>query len=601
MNSSSEKFIKENGNFGIARQKLVSMAKSGELLFPYRRTFSDSPNVMFQRLKNSISEYGYDPYRLSSYFPEYCSYLPPIYENKYVYLKLEDNNIDKYDALSDYFIEEIRLSGRRADQTKSPFESWQDNNVLESVFTEVLSKETIDNRTIRSAFSTVVSENKTFLLSWVKGLLNLTLGKSLKNKKFLDISAGWGDRLLVAMSEDMEYLGFDPNPNLVKPHSDMIKMFGNSNKQKVIEAPFETATLKENYYDVLLSSPPYFDLEVYENSDTSQQSIYNYPNYSKWMVKFLFTSIRKAWEALKDEGYLILHLGDNKTLKMCEATNFYIESFHDSKWMGTVGVYGGSFNNKRPVWIWMKLNSNVKSDRNLWEKSDKVDYPFNIYCKNLALPSQERLLQNTYIELSKELFEDRIEKSFDQKFQTAIKNINTIISIISPITLNKLFIYNLRFSHSKLLYWISILKNSLSYYKSNIEQLSSEELESSTIQLKTFIIENINNAYTIDQLNKLFIDNNMIYSIYQLLGTQYNETDGIHFLTFIIETLNASNQYFQRENNSQNLIYHLKQSIPANLVDYYLGDNLYTTIMLEITESPQTTLETIKNVFNFKY
>ena len=57
------------------------------------------------------------------------------------------------------------------------------------------------------------------------------------------------------------------------------------------------------------------------------QSIVSYPKYNEWMVWFLFASLTKAWNNLKiDDEYLILHLGDARTIKTTEATNIFIET-----------------------------------------------------------------------------------------------------------------------------------------------------------------------------------------------------------------------------------------------------------------------------------
>ena len=232
-------------------------------------------------------------------------------------------------------------------------------------------------------------------------------------------------------------------------------MFGNSSKQKVIQAPFESAELNQNYYDIVLSSPPYFDLEIYDISNNSSQSIESYPSFDKWMVRFLFVSLKKAWDALKMGGYLVLHLGDTRSLNMCEATNIFIGSLNNSEWLGTVGVYGGSFNNKRPVWIWKKSHNETK-----WKEDLTIDYPF-YNDKKPTLSINERKLANTYINISKELFNYNLEKIYGEGLYMIVENINQIKAMLYPINVSSFFLYNLNFDAKFYTYWIAILRKSI--------------------------------------------------------------------------------------------------------------------------------------------
>ena len=76
-----------------------------------------------------------------------------------------------------------------------------------------------------------------------------------------------------------EYIGFDPNDNLQKGYNKIIKTFTKLNKQnqiindyhyQVIPDGFENSKFN-NYFDIVFTSPPYFDVEDYDNSN--KQSI----------------------------------------------------------------------------------------------------------------------------------------------------------------------------------------------------------------------------------------------------------------------------------------------------------------------------------------
>ena len=92
-------------------------------------------------------------------------------------------------------------------------------------------------------------------------------------KAILDPTAGWGGRLLGAWSMGIDYTGIDTNINLKDGYDKMIKMLQDYDKKIGRISPKMTMiwedTLTVDYekidYDMVLTSPPYFNLEVYEH------------------------------------------------------------------------------------------------------------------------------------------------------------------------------------------------------------------------------------------------------------------------------------------------------------------------------------------------
>ena len=131
--------------------------------------------------------------------------------------------------------------------------------------------------------------------------------------KILDISAGWGDRLLASCILDSYYLACDPNSKLSIPYNKIIEKYGHKNKQFVICSPFEdidvTEVIKEHgKFNCLFSSPPFFDLEIYSTEST--QSSERYKTIDIWIEKFLFASLLKCNDLLEKDAYIFLHLSD---------------------------------------------------------------------------------------------------------------------------------------------------------------------------------------------------------------------------------------------------------------------------------------------------
>jgi hypothetical protein len=405
--SSAEVLQRANGNKNLATAELVARVRSGEIWFPYQRTFQLPPATLFANLKTMHAQTKISPnYRLYSYNPSFASYLPPKFRGQSLLLVGNPKSYENADVLSDYFIEEVRLQAKRYDQRYSPLECWNQDECLKGIMTEALNASQITPPTLRDALYKTVAETGIFNPSWARSLLEVVMGPDLAGKKWLDISSGWGDRLLAAMSLDMDYVGFDPNVELKPGHDGMIAMFGDPNRHRVIYEPFEKATIPPGPYDVILTSPPYFTIEEYVAGQTGQ-SIVSYPEKTQWMVWFLFASLNKAWDNLKEGGYLILHLGDSikkdkngtiiETIATTEPANIFIENYlPGASWEGVIGLEGKS-GYPRPTWVWRKVGRT--EPRNVWEP----DPNYRGFGHNKQLSYSQRTLLNTYPELQAEL------------------------------------------------------------------------------------------------------------------------------------------------------------------------------------------------------
>ena len=366
--------LKKVGNEKQVIDFLISLVETGEIWFPYKRYFHLKPCEMFSNLKNLDLQPQYENYKLISYFPSAGLYLPPRFRGKSVVISTSETSYFTTDALSDYFIENVRMKAKRYDQTYSIDQEWKRKEGLEMIFKKALESEdtTITPQVLRDAIYFTFAETQVFSVSWAKALVKIVLGDETKDKRWLDISSGWGDRLLTAMALDMEYLGFDPNKELITGHSEMIDMFGDRSKHRVIYEPFEKGLITGEY-DLVFTSPPYFTVEEYVSNQPGQ-SIVEYPDFVQWMTKFLFVSLEKAWRHLKEDGYLILHISDTKNANFTEATNLFIEEYlPNSSWEGIIGVkrFSGP---ARGVWVWKK-SAEKKKWNSFRQRSLKKVYP----------------------------------------------------------------------------------------------------------------------------------------------------------------------------------------------------------------------------------
>ena len=392
-----------------AGRKLIPLVRNNIIWFPFRKFFLTDPRKLFNNLKQINLAVKHDEYQLKSYFPPNKFYLPPIFRNKITSIVNNKGDYQDTDIITDYYTENIRLKSKRYNQEYSILQCWETDNCLERILALALKNKNITPAILRDVIYNGITETGTFSVTRARSLIKLVLGTNTNDKKWLDISSGWGDRLITAISLEMIYTGYDPNIELKAGHDRMIEDFGDSTKQKIYYEPFEKADIEGGPYDVIMTSPPFFDVEKYSSG---QQSINTYPEFNNWVVNFLFASLLKAWDNLKQGGFLILHLGDTKLLKVCELTNIFIENnLSGASWEGVIGISGESAN-YRPVWCYKKLSRYEKLNR--WK--NKTQTPRTLY---YYYPEIQKLLIIFY---AKKFIDDNFN------YELNIENVSSIKS-----------------------------------------------------------------------------------------------------------------------------------------------------------------------------
>jgi hypothetical protein len=212
-------------------------------------------------------------------------------------------------------------------------------------------------------------------------------------KRILDISAGWGDRLIAAIGHQAErYLAFDPNERLRAGHSKIQETFqADPNQYTIRYQPFETADIGNEKFDLIFTSPPYFDLEVYDTniSTATNQSISQYNGFEQWLISFLFRSLLNAWKHLEVGGNMIIHISDfdsgKKTIVEPMAM-FVLSRCSGAKFDGVIGTRGAS-GKMLPMWAFYKDKSDDKRMMDENELSMRNNYP-SIYAEYIKVYGQ---------------------------------------------------------------------------------------------------------------------------------------------------------------------------------------------------------------------
>lgn len=332
--------------------------------FPFMKYWipEESLDQMFQNVKRYKAEWVEQKYKVSTLTIPSTNLQ---YRGKPLLLKNEHGDYIKYNLIVEWFAEHIRLSARRANQTENILTFFK-NHINEIVSHCVSNYKQITAKDIRESVYRSHYECTEFRVTHICAFIDLWHPKNI-----LDFSSGRGARLIGALSREDQidrYVGVDPDPHVHPIYDQMIARFAKTpGKFCMIQAPFESDEIKVTAdYDLVFTSPPYFDLEIYNNDPA--QSIVKYPGLKEWLEKFMYPSLTKAWRALRSGGRLALILNDpannvypdNKAPKYTENAVRFCHSLAKQSGGMYEGVisYAGFEKNKprspQPVWIWRK-------------------------------------------------------------------------------------------------------------------------------------------------------------------------------------------------------------------------------------------------------
>ena len=124
---------------------------------------------------------------------------------------------------------------------------------------------------------------------------------SYKAKVVLDPCAGWGGRMLGAVASGAYYYAFEPN---TQTYNNLLKLVDFLHIKDKVTIICDDALQIEKYnipkVDLVLTSPPYYDLEIYCKENT--QSITQYTTYQDWSIFFFKELIKVCLAHLNDQG-----------------------------------------------------------------------------------------------------------------------------------------------------------------------------------------------------------------------------------------------------------------------------------------------------------
>jgi hypothetical protein len=326
-------------------------------------------------------------------------------------LLFDKQNYFNYDLISDYFQELVRMKCQRYNSNESPYDFWfglKDGKysakyhktnisailkVCKDKFSGV-----VNAYTLNEAVYQLTNECSSFRPTVIASIIKLFDNR----KRILDISSGWGDRLIGSIACNVDYyFGVDPNPDVHTGYDDIKRIFGVSKKKFItVQSGFENVKIQMPpgvdkdgnalKFDLIMTSPPYFDLEIY--TQEQGQSVLG-RGKEAWLKEFMLPSLSKAWSVLGENGILALNINNKTDSKLGEGyvedIIRYMNKMDDSDFRGCISYaefYSGNkdkyvgkktekqLRNPQPIWIWCKL-PDIKKQQKIF--ADLIKKPFN--------------------------------------------------------------------------------------------------------------------------------------------------------------------------------------------------------------------------------
>ena len=128
-----------------------------------------------------------------------------------------------------------------------------------------------------------------------------------------DPCAGWGGRLLgAAVAGAAAYIACEPAARTHAGLAALAEQYAGGMRVQLERRGAEDFQPAAGSVDVALTSPPYFNLELY--SDEPSQSHVKYPTAEWWTTQWLRRVVERTYTALKPGGYFLVNVANNRQL-----------------------------------------------------------------------------------------------------------------------------------------------------------------------------------------------------------------------------------------------------------------------------------------------
>ena len=198
------------------------------------------------------------------------------------------------------------------------------------------------------AYYTVLLNSALLTLTHFRASVSKYLVDMTGAKRVLDFSAGWGDRLTGFLASDAEHIILiDPRPGSLSACERQHAFVGSRQTMKMYQAGAEDVlpTLPTASVDLIVTSPPYFDIEHY--GETRAEAVGQIRNKvsstDEYMRVFLKPVLTHCARILAPGGMLALNINDNKRgeVVICAPALKILNAIPSLTFVGTAGLQKG--------------------------------------------------------------------------------------------------------------------------------------------------------------------------------------------------------------------------------------------------------------------
>jgi 16S rRNA G966 N2-methylase RsmD len=200
---------------------------------------------------------------------------------------------------------------------KSIYNLWKKNIIKKALLTNRKSHST---PYITEIIRQIGFTSGTSKVTMYRPLLTKRIVQYFNAKNVLDVCVGWGGRLVGSVCNDgVHYTGIEPFNETFKKLNKIVDELGIQEHITLYNDCAENVLPQlEKQYDLALTSPPYYNLEIY--TDEKSQS-HHYGSYKEWKNKFLDVVIKGVLDKLVDTGkscWSVKNFKTDKTYKLLD-------------------------------------------------------------------------------------------------------------------------------------------------------------------------------------------------------------------------------------------------------------------------------------------
>lgn len=252
-------------------------------------------------------------------------------------------------------------------------------------------------------------QHKPFHIPCLINFLQTNYKDSFAIESYLDLCAGWGDRLVGALASSTlglkRYVATDPNLTIHAGYQEITNRYKPAGFEVIIHTkPMEDCDITELCPDgkpnqLMFTSPPYFGLEKYQGEN---QSYLRYMNYNVWKEQFLYVLVQQAIKGLIPGGYLAIEMGRDKKIDIPEDLYSYLskckfitvlKDFHQTNHQNSrtyLARFTGDYSIEQPFLNVDEPKANDSVDSSANQNREPIEQKELVVASNSNLPSKKR-------------------------------------------------------------------------------------------------------------------------------------------------------------------------------------------------------------------